>query len=61
LGAGVAHDWSAPPSTEKDLPINTVPTCNVGVDATAFGVAQNKPNPTDVPVSAVLSDAARPS
>jgi hypothetical protein len=45
-----------------DLPIKTIKTCNIDLDATVFGSAQNKPNmrarATDVPVSAALLAAA---
>jgi hypothetical protein len=29
---------------EKDLSINTISTCNIELDATDFGTAQNEPN-----------------
>ena len=44
---------------EKDLSINTTRICNIELNATVFGSAQNKPNPplnpTDVPVGIALS------
>jgi hypothetical protein len=36
------------PLTERELPVSTIWSFNIGINATVFGSAQNKPNPIDV-------------
>jgi hypothetical protein len=48
-------------ATAKDLPINTIITCNAEFDSTVFSRAQNKPNATDATAGAVLSADASPA